>query len=590
MERLITRDLTLQAVQGSIAPKYRRDRELRLLQEILCRRKRCNALLVGDHGVGKRVIVESLAISIALGEIPSLRFKRIVEVNPRALFVPEIEKPSALFDELLVTSAAAGNIILFIEDIDTLYYNDEHDTYVRNVLEKYLDSRSLAIIATTTPFHERPLLEDQHLKQYFTSLFINEPREEECVKIIMNMKHVLESYYAISIAEDIITHAVRLSNRYVRNKFQPDRALDLLDSACARMICMASPQGEQGRQDAEGPVLNTQHLESYLEDALGIPLSNKGTGKNALLGSLESLIAREIIGQEEATEALCDILRVNLGFPEIRGARPEGIFLLLGPTGVGKTEMARIIARLLFKNDSSFIRLNMSEYSEPHSVSRLIGAPPGYVGYNEGVILTELIAKTPHSLLLLDEIEKAHHHVQNLFLQIFDEGKLRDSKGDLVSFQETLIFMTGNIGAELLDTAGAMGFIQRTPDEIEVSDDSLDREIRKYFSKEFINRIDRIILFKPLKKETVRKIIRQKYLARIEGLLKDRNIALSVGKDVEEVLALEGFSSRYGVRYLERKFNDLIAVEIGRILYREPDRVSRIAIKAVNGSVVIEAG
>ena len=602
-DTFVARDITLQAIQGSLSIKYQKDTELRLLQEILCRRKRNKALIVGWPGVGKRVIVESLAHSMVMGTVSTFSSFRILELDSNSLRDQEEGSLRLLFEDFLDSVVDAENIILLIEDIDLFYVSGNICPGIREILQKRLGDKRLRLIATTTPDREELLLVEHAFNQHFTPLHISEPTDSESEAILASMKEKLEKFYGVSIDKSIIAHAVQLSNHYIHDKFQPDKSIDLLDAACSRAYCEHRNQERHSRKiDAKKgaaagksseeiglPVpLTMHHLESYIEDTLKIPLADRKETQKEVLGRLEALISGEIIGQQEAMSALCDMLRVNLNFPVIRGSRPKAVFLLLGPTGVGKTATARIVAKLLFNDEKAFIRLNMSEYSESHSVSRLIGAPPGYIGYNEGVVLSELIKGSPNCLLLLDEVEKAHPNVLNLFLQVFDDGTIRDSKGELVSFRDTVIIMTGNIGAELLDRTDNVGFLQRTSEEIEVSDNVLDREIRKYFSKEFINRIDRIILFKPIHRNMVKEIIERKYMQQISQLLQGKGIELSVDDSACELLVERGYNPRYGVRFLERKFNDAVAVPVGRKLCQDINVIKKLHIRAEEKNIIFD--
>lgn len=601
----ISRDLTLQAIQGFITPKYPLEKEIRLLKEILCRRKRHRPIVIGERGVGKRVLIELLALSMVLEEGPLLNSMRILELDTKRLLSPESDISSSLLEHFIGTILGAENIILFIEDIDLFYRDGEKEKMIQDILSRSFDNKAFRVIVTTTPEWGKKLLNIFRLDQYFTPLYIKEPAENECIEIVMSMKDTYGKFYGVTLTQDAVRMAVRLSNQYIHNKFQPDKALDVIDSACARAFyessrnrCLSSstPAIDSPRASQSNGVLThtgdieltVHHIEGYLEDVLGMPLIEKKQKHSELLKDIENHIAREIMGQKEAISALCDALRINLSFPALRGSKPRGVFLLLGPTGVGKTEIVRVLARLLFNNDEAFIRLNMSEYSEPHSVSKLIGAPPGYIGYDDGIVLGELIRRTPHCLLLLDEVEKSHPKVMNLFLQAFDEGKIRDSKGEIISFKETLIFMTGNVGSELLESTENLGFVRRSPEEIEVSENSLDKEIRKYFSREFINRIDRIILFKPLKKETAKQIVREIYLDKLSQLLKEQGVTLKIMESVIDHLADQGFNPRYGVRFLERKFNELVMIPIGRLLCTEAFDIKEITLNFNDGLMRIE--
>ncbi len=585
-EKYITRDLTLQASQRSLGKKYGKDRELRLLKEILCRRKRNRVLLIGEHGVGKRVAVEALAEEISRLRVPDLNDFQVLEMNTKAFPARDGTDSLLEFEQFLEAILTIGNIILFIEDIELLYQDDEHGPSLGDIFIRFLDNRQLRVIATTVPSKEKSLLHEHHLHEYFTPLWVREPSETECINIILALKRDLENHYGIQISEDIIGNAVKLSNRHIHDKFQPDKALDLLDSACSR--ARIDSQASKKEEGAHHPAaLALHHLESIIEDTHGIPIVSRKELLRETLRDIEALISREIMCQSEAISAVSRLLQANLSLPELRGVKPLAIFLFLGPTGVGKTELARVLARLIFKGDSTLLRLNMSEYSESHCTAKLIGAPPGYVGFESGSVLSDIIRKSPHSLLLLDEIEKAHRDVTNLFLQVFDEGKLRDSKGEIIDFRHTIIIMTGNIGAELFDTTSHIGFVRHSGEEIFVSKDQLDKKIAEVFPREFINRIDRIVLFKPLRKEKIKGIIIDKYLAEITSLLKERDVTLEIEDNVLDLLSEAGYNALYGVRFLERKFTELIAEPIGVWLCERKFEAGTVRLIAENGFIAL---
>ena len=491
-------DLTEKARLGKIDPVIGREKEEERLIAILLRRSKNNPLLIGEAGVGKTAIVESLANRIALGNVPDeLKNKRIMALELSSVVAGT--KYRGEFEEkiknIIEEIRSAGDIILFIDELHTLVGagGAEGAIDASNILKPALARGEIRLIGATTVNEFKGSIEkDKALERRFQPINISEPSEEECVEMLCGIKRKYESYHGVTITDLAVKTAVSMSVRYLPERFLPDKAIDLIDesAACLKMTKRGNTK----------PILTEKEITAAVELRTGIPLADLNSDELQRISNLEERLSKQIIGQEEAIKTLCPaLLRARLGVRE--GTRPNGSFLFIGKAGVGKTECAKALAVSVFNTDKSFIRLDMSEFSEPHSVSKLIGSPPGYVGFGEGGALTERVRRNPYSLVLFDEIEKAHPDIRALLLQILDEGTLTDSSGLKVRFDNTVVIMTANYPTET-SCIGFGGDNENSPPAV----------ASKLLAPELADRVDEIIIFKPLSLNALLKIAESKLL------------------------------------------------------------------------------
>jgi len=614
-----SRDFTALAAQSKFDPIVGRDRETQRLVQILSRRTKNNPVLVGDPGVGKSAIVEGLAHQIVSGEIPqTLKDKRVVSLDLASMVAGS--KYRGEFEErikkVMNEVMKAGNIMLFIDEIHTIVGAGaaEGSIDASNILKPALSRGELQVIGATTMEEYRKHIErDAALERRFQPVMVDEPTEEEAILMLLGLRDKYEAHHSVKISDEAIDAAVKLSSRYISDRFLPDKAVDLLDEASSRVKLRGFTlppklksleeqlaELEQEKEEAikteefekAGEIKRTQEkIRTKLEaetnkwnnkaegaeahvtpediaDVVatwtGIPVQKLADEEGARLRDMEKILHQRIIGQEEAVKAVSKAVRrgrVGLKDPK----RPVGSFLFLGPTGVGKTELSKALAEVIFGDESAMIRVDMSEYMEKHSVSKLIGSPPGYVGYDEGGQLSERIRRKPYSVLLFDEIEKAHPDVFNILLQVLDDGHITDSHGRKVDFKNTVIIMTSNVGAKSAIDNKRLGFTAGSDKEKDYEE--LKRmfrdEVKKVFRPEFINRIDDIIVFHQLDKEQVggiSQIMIKEVAARVKANL---SIELSLSKSAMDEIAEKGFDPAYGARPLRRliqsKIEDLVA-------------------------------
>ena len=546
-----TRDLTDLAARGRLDPVFGREKELRRVIQILSRKTKNNPCLIGEPGVGKTAVTEALAQHIADGRVPEfLKGKRIVSLNISSVVAGT--KYRGEFEErmknILEEFSAHPEIILFIDELHTLIGagGAEGSLDAANILKPALSRGEIQVIGATTLNEYRKHIEkDAALKRRFQSVLVEEPDEEETLAILSGRKALYEEHHQLTVSEDALRAAVRLSRRYITDRLWPDKALDLLDEACAGVRLSASPE--------EKPELTAHDIAKTVSLWTKIPLEQLNKEENARLTELESRIHERVIGQEEAVSALARaIRRSRVGLKDPR--RPIGSFLFLGPTGVGKTELSKALAAALFGDEKDLIRIDMSEYMEKHSVSKIIGSPPGYVGYDEGGQLSERIRRKPYSVVLFDEIEKAHPDVFHILLQILDEGRLTDSQGTTVDFRNTVIIMTSNAGAERIMAPKALGFSAgETPQaDHDRMKGQVMEEVHRFFRPEFLNRIDEIIVFRMLGREDIRAILALQ-LKEIEQRLRESNdLTLRLTPEAENWFTARGYDPKYGARPLKR--------------------------------------
>jgi len=591
-----TIDLTKMAKEGKLTPLIGREKELQRIIEILTRKTKNNPVLVGDPGVGKTAIVEGLAQRIVKGEVPDqLKGKVVLALDMGRILAGTKyrgefeERLKSVIDEI---KKLGDKVILFIDELHTIVGAGaaEGAMDAANILKPALARGELRCIgATTVEEYRKHIEKDKALARRFQPVYIGEPSEEETIEILKGLRESYEKHHGVRITDEALEAAVKLSSRYITERFLPDKAIDLIDEASSKVKLRKSTKDprivemeekmKKVEEDIDELTVKSRYKEAYerkkelfdlkkeyekikeelgykedntvteddiakvVESWTGIPATKLVESEREKLLKLEELIHQRIVDQEEAVKVIADTIRkARAGIKDPR--RPIGVFLFLGPTGVGKTELAKALAEVLFGSEEALIRIDMSEYMERHSVSRLIGSPPGYVGYEEGGQLTEAVRRRPYSVILLDEVEKANVEVFNVLLQVFDDGRLTDGKGNTVDFKNTIIIMTSNIASEKILEA-----IEK--DDLSSVNLAVEEEMRKTFRPEFINRIDSIVIFRPLSMEHVKKIV-DIMIRRIEEVLKDRKITIELTEEAKEYLAERGYVPALGARPLKR--------------------------------------
>ncbi|MGC8820801.1 MAG: ATP-dependent Clp protease ATP-binding subunit [Fervidobacterium sp.] len=549
-----TENLTEMAKNGQLMPVVGRENEVNRMIEILGRKIKNNPVLIGDPGVGKTAIVEGLAQRIVSKQVPEfLKGKTILKLDLARLvagtkFRGEFEER---LKKLIDVLKKRTDVILFIDELHTVVGAGaaEGALDAGNILKPELARGTLRVIgATTVEEYRKHIEKDKALARRFQVIFVPEPTIEETVEILKGLKTKFEEFHNVSITDKAIEFAAKMSARYITDRFLPDKAVDLIDEAAAR-----------AKIDGKSEI-SEEDIANVIERWTGIPVGKIMGDEKEKIKNLEKIIHEKFVDQEDAVKIVSNAIKMSRA--GIRNPkRPLGVFLFLGPTGVGKTELAKRLADVLFGSEKALIRIDMSEYMEKHSVARLIGAPPGYVGHEEGGQLTEQVRRRPYSVVLFDEIEKAHPEVFNVLLQLFDDGRLTDGKGTTVDFRNTLIIMTSNIGSDVIMQDIEEGFEDLIEKHIE-------EEMRRYFRPELINRIDAAVVFKPLKREHIKEIILI-YLKELNERLEDRKIRVELDESMMDYLATEGYVPSMGARPLRRLFENTIEFKLAELIIDE---------------------
>jgi ATP-dependent Clp protease ATP-binding subunit ClpC len=622
-----TTDLTNQAKKDELDPVIGRENEIHRAMQILCRRTKCNPILTGEAGVGKTAIVEGLAQRIIQGSVPApLSNKRIASLDLALLIAGTTyrgqfeDRVKKVLDELIKT----GNTILFIDELHTLVGagSAEGSLDMANILKPALAKGKLQLIgATTNEEYRKHIEKDPALERRLQRIMVPEPSPDQAIEILHGIRGRYESFHNVTITEEALLAAVHLSARYINDRFLPDKAIDLLDEASAFLhlknisdpiykeiarfeikrnelkrkieVLLTKEQFEQvGKLHAQelkikdqikalqqqvsiqeqSRTITVKDVAKVMSDWTGIPTLDLIKEERARLLNLEALLRQRVVGQDEAiTKISHAIRRSRTGVSDPN--KPLGTFLFLGPTGVGKTELAKSLSELVFGKKDSLIKVDMSEFMERHNVSRLVGAPPGYIGYDESGKLTEAVRKQPYSVVLFDEIEKAHPEVFNILLQVMDEGVLTDAKGRQVNFRNTIIIMTSNIGMASLTRQAAIGFQSggndQAAEEYARIEHSVGKALKDTFQPEFLNRLDSTIIFKPLTKPTLMQIVDIHLKLLTNRLLKDLDIALDVTDAAKELLAEKGYDPEYGARPIKRAIMELLQDPLAEALLSE---------------------
>ncbi len=638
-------DLTLAAQEQRLDPVVGREKEIERVIQILARRTKNNPVLLGEPGVGKTAVVEGLAARIVNSEVPDiLEGKKVIQLDMGLLVAGTKyrgefeERLKKIMDEI----RQAGNIILIIDEMHTLIGAGAAEGAIdaANILKPALSRGEIQVIGATTLDEYRKYVEkDPALERRFQPIIIEEPSVEDTIEIIKGLKPKYEEHHKLKISDEAIVAATELSYKYITDRFLPDKAIDIIDEAASKLRIQTSalpPEGKElekqlkavikQKEDAirnqefetasnlrddeadlkekiremslkwketneeNKPTVTAEQVAQVVSMMTGIPTTKITEGESEKLLKLEETLHNRVIGQDQAVVALSKAIRrarVGLKSPN----RPIGSFIFSGPTGVGKTELAKALAEAVFGSEDNMIRVDMSEFMEKHSTAKLIGSPPGYVGYDDGGHLTELVRKKPYCVILFDEIEKAHPDVFNIMLQILDDGRLTDSKGRHINFKNTIIIMTSNVGASMITTTSKLGFSvaeDEQKDKYEKLKDTVMEEMKKSFRPEFLNRIDDIIVFAHLSKPEIRQIV-DLMLNDLFKRLESQNLTIEVTDEVKDYLGEAGYSEAYGARPLRRliqkRIEDGLAEEILSGKYTSGNK---IVLKLKDEKIVFE--
>jgi len=638
----LARDLTAAAREGKLDPVIGRSKEIERVIQVLSRRTKNNPVLIGEPGVGKTAIAEGLAQRIVDGEIPeTLRGKRVMTLDMgtvvagtkyRGEFEDRLKK---IMDEI----RQAGNIILFIDELHTLIGagGAEGAIDASNILKPALARGELQCVGATTLDEYRKYIEkDAALERRFQPIVVDEPTPEEAILILKGLRDRYEAHHRVKITDEAIIQAVRLSDRYITDRYLPDKAIDLIDEAASKVrlrsytvppelkeleqkleaikkekdaavqsqefekaaslrdkeqklreeleITRNRWKEDQGKTDSE---VTAEDIAEVVASWTGIPVRKLAEEESERLLKMEEILHQRVIGQEEAVKAVARaIRRARAGLKDPK--RPIGSFIFLGPTGVGKTELARALAEALFGDEDAMIRIDMSEYMEKHSTARLVGAPPGYVGYDEGGQLTEKVRRKPYSVVLFDEVEKAHPEVFNILLQVLEDGRLTDGKGRTVDFRNTVIIMTSNVGASTIRKNSRLGFTAGDDTDYENMKENVLQELKRTFRPEFLNRIDDVIVFHPLEEVHLQQIV-SLMAEELRKRLKEQDIDFILTEEAKKHLAKEGYDPTYGARPLRRVIQKHIEDRLSEALLSGTiKRGDTVRIDVKDGKLVVE--
>ncbi|MCX7870473.1 MAG: ATP-dependent Clp protease ATP-binding subunit [bacterium] len=547
------RNLTKLAKENKLNKVIGREEELQRLVQILLKKTKNNPILIGEPGVGKTAIVEGLAYKIANNEIKELQNKQIIELTVSSILSGtslrgELEKK---LEDLIKQLENNENIILFIDEIHTIML----DNTISNVLKPALARGQITIIgATTTEEYYKYIEKDPALERRFQPILVNEPTIEQTLQILENIIPSFEEHHNVKYNRDMLFNLIKLSQRYITNRNLPDKVIDIIDEVATYV-----------KTEKNKNTIDLEDVKEVISKQTGIPISKMDQTETQKIAKLEELLKSKIIGQDEAIEKVSKIIKIAKAGLNV-SKRPYGVFLFLGPTGVGKTYFAKVLAEIIFSGPDDIIRLDMSEFKEKHEVAKLLGAPPGYIGYEKDGILTLAIKKNPYTIILLDEIEKAHPEVFDIFLQVFDEGYLKDSKGRTLVFYDTVIIMTSNIGSNLI-----FNLIKEDPNiSNEKLKEKLIPEVLKFLRPEILNRIDEVIVFKPLDKESVIKIIDLE-LKEISKKIEESGGKLIFTDKIKEYILDNGFDSSFGARNIKRFIQSKILATLAEEILFNPN-------------------
>jgi ATP-dependent Clp protease ATP-binding subunit ClpC len=583
-------DLTALARAGKLDPVIGREREIDLVMQIIMRRTKNNPVLIGDAGVGKTAIAEGLAQRIVAGDVPdALKDRRVISLAMGTLVAGSTlrgefeERLKAILDEV---KRAGGEIVLFIDEIHTVVGAGGAQGAIdaSQMMKPALARGELQVVGATTPDEYRKHIEsDAALERRFSPVFVEEPDIDTAIRMLRALRPRYEEHHGVRVTDEALDAAVRLSQRYVTGRHLPDKAIDLMDEAAAKLRIAAR---KEARPEM---VVTAERIAEQVATRTGVPVARLVEGEAERLLHLEERLHQRIIGQDRAIESLADaIRRARAGLKDPK--RPIGSFIFLGPTGVGKTELAKALTAFLFDDEENVVRIDMSEYQEKHTVSRLIGAPPGYIGYGEGGQLTEPVRRRPFRVVLFDEIEKAHPEVFNVLLQVLDDGRLTDAQGRTVDFRNTVIIMTSNLGTEGV-AREAIGFRRGDPtaEERERVRATVEDALKKAFRPEFLNRIDDIIVFDPLTADDLTKIVGL-VTAEVMQRVSEMGVTVELSDAARQWLAKEGFHRVYGARPLRRAVEKHLENPLARrILSGEFPKSARVRVDAGADGLTFEA-
>ena len=604
-------NLTVKAKNNQIDRVIGRDKEIQRMIQILNRRSKNNPCLIGEPGVGKTAIAQGLALKIASGNVPAKLLNKEVYLLDMTSIIAGTQfrgQFEARMKAIINECKDAGNIILVIDEIHNIIGagDAEHSMNAANILKPSLTNGEIQLIGTTTLKEYRKYIEkDTALERRFQPIIVEEPNVEDTIEILQGIKQYYEDYHHVKISNDIINKTVVMSEKYIHDRFLPDKAIDILDEACSKINlndkdlydlevlnnklkevqeqkeeaaqadstedyqkaaelktqeCSLLDQIDTLKQRMKPKELTVQDIANVIENWTKIPVNKITEEDTKKLLNLEENLHKRIIGQDEAVEAVSRAIRRNRA--GLKSTKRPPSFIFVGPTGVGKTELAKALSYEMFGNEKSIIRFDMSEYMESNSTAKLIGAPPGYVGYDDAGQLTERVKRNPYSIILLDEIEKAHADVFNILLQVLDDGRLTDSQGNTVSFENTIIIMTSNAGSNL--NTNSIGF----GNNAEASKNKMISALKDLFRPEFLNRVDEIVAFEPLTKEQLLEIVNL-MIADTQKVLNDRNIGLILTDEAKKYLLEKGTDLKYGARPLRRAIQRYVEDELSDMILRE---------------------